>query len=92
MFQTNLPFCGVNIDIDFGWRAGEVDDRQRVAPVHQACPVPSANRLQKGACGYGTLVDEHVNVIAFPSRDVRCADPPAPSFITRSVIISRRVL
>ena len=63
-----------------------------MAALHQACLVASPNRLKEGTGGYRPIVDQDVNVIAFSTRNVRCADPTAPALSTRGLFIIGRVL
>ena len=60
--------------------------------VHQTGFVPSSNGLKERACGDRALIDEDVNVITFPSGDVRRADPSTPSLFTGRFFVLRRKL
>ena len=92
MAQSHLAFGGVDVDINLARGALEIDHRQRMPSVHQTGLVPSSNGLKERACGYRALIDEDVNVIAFPSGDVRRADPSTPALFTgRFLVIWRKL-
>ena len=92
MAQSDLPFRGMNVDVHLvGW-AIKVHHRQRVPSLHQSGLVTSPDGLKERTCCYRTSIDENMDVVAFPSRDVGCADPTAPSLASwRVVVFGRRL-
>ena len=92
MSESHLTFGGMDVDVHLiGW-AIEVDDGERVPPLHKAGFVASANRLEEGAGAHRSVVDEDVDVVALSSGDVGRADPTAPALGSGGVIVDGRLL
>ncbi len=63
-----------------------------MASLHEPGFVAAAYGLKKGSSRDGSAVDEHVDIIALSSCDVGCADPTAPAFLTRCVLVFNRLV
>ena len=85
--QPHLALGGVHVDVHFtGW-AFKIDHRQRMTSLHQSRFVSSSDGLKKRPRSDGTVVDEHVDIVALSSRDVGRADPSGPSFASGRVLV-----
>ncbi len=92
MPEAHFSFGGVDVDVDLVWRAFKVHHRQGVAALHESGFVASTYGLKKGPRRHWSVVDENVDVISFPTGDVRGADPTAPTLLTGGIFILNRLV
>ena len=92
MAQSDLSFRWMNVDVHLVRWAIKVHHRQRMPSLHQSSLVTSPNGLEERTCCHRTSIDEDMDVVAFPSRDVGRADPTAPSLASGRVVVFGRLL